>query len=76
MKKPGINNLQGTAGLSDLAKEDIEYVGAHRERARLFELLGSQTIDDETRLTVRKEYAAAADRFDELRAALLKPKGK
>lgn len=59
------------AELTPMAKEDIEYVGAHRERARLFELLGNQTLDDERRKEVRKEYVEASKRFDQLRSRLV-----
>lgn len=56
---------------SEMTNEDIELVGAYDERKRLFDRLRDLRIDDDTRTEVRKGYAAAAKRFDELRAKLV-----
>lgn len=61
--------------LSEMANEDIAYVGAYRERARLFEKLGNQSLSDDDRKEVRKAYADASANFDKLRATYIKPKG-
>jgi len=55
-----------------LQAADIEMVAAYDERKRLFDRLRDLRLNDEDRAQVRSDYAAAAKRFDELRAKLVK----
>lgn len=57
---------------SQMTQQDIELIGAYDERKRLFDQLRDLRLNDDRRKEIRSDYAAAAKRFDELRAKLVK----
>lgn len=59
-----------------LGQLTIDFVAAHRERARLFERLANLNLSDEERQTAIDDYAAASKAFDKAREAVVSAASK
>jgi len=55
-----------------ISRDDIELVGAYDERTRLFNAFRNPNLTDDQRADLKKQYASACKRFDDLRAKFIK----